>query len=164
MIMTTNRRSPTHDIYIYIINLKHQWDIWLSWLNINIREQKYNIYLLQATAPPAGTSQSEIYSADLCVCTISSRAAGGRWIRFCLIRVYWILSSRPSSNDQSALMLPYCVYKCKLIHIAAKRPQDSARAPSEPNTNYMYVSGETATHYNWSMLNSKRSKHISAKS
>lgn len=87
---------------------------------------------------------------------------GGRWISFCLIKVYWILSSQPSSNDQSALMLPYCVYKCKLINIAAKHPQDSERAPLEPNTNYMYVSGEMATQYIRSMLNSKRSKHIGA--
>lgn len=61
-------------------------------------------------------------------------------------------------------MHPYCVYKCKLINIAAKHPQDSERAPLEPNTNYMYVSGEMATQYIGSMPNSKRSKqYISAK-
>lgn len=39
-------------------------------------------------------------------------------------------------------MHPYHVYKCELINIAAKRPQDIERAPLEPNTNYMFVSGE----------------------
>lgn len=52
-------------------------------------------------------------------------------------------------------MHPYCVYKCELIHIAAKHPQDIERAPLEPNTNYMFVSGEMATQYIGSMWTSK---------
>ena len=49
------------------------------------------------------------------------------------------LSKSPKlfSNDQSALMRPYCVYKCELIYIAAKHPQDTEGAPLEPNTNYI---------------------------
>lgn len=34
-------------------------------------------------------------------------------------------------------MHPYRVYKCELIYIGAKHPQDSERAPLEPNTNYI---------------------------
>lgn len=48
---------------------------------------------------------------------------------------FW--TSQPSSNDQSALMHPYCVYKCELIYIGAKHPQDGEWAPLEPNTNYI---------------------------
>lgn len=34
-------------------------------------------------------------------------------------------------------MHPYCVYRCELINIAAKHPQDVERAPLDPNTNYI---------------------------
>lgn len=74
---------------------------------------------------------------------------------FCLIRVYWIVSSQQSSDDQSALKHPYCVYKCELINITAKHSQDNQRPPLKPNTNYMFSSGEMATQYNGSMWISK---------
>lgn len=78
--------------------------------------------------------QSKIIIASCCIFT----SWGLIMIdRSCLIPVYWIPTPQPSSNDQSALMHPYCVYKCELIYIAAKHPQDIERAPLEPNTNYI---------------------------
>ena len=32
-------------------------------------------------------------------------------------------------------MHPYCVYKCELIYIAGKLPEDTKKAALEPNTN-----------------------------
>lgn len=74
---------------------------------------------------------------------------------FWLIRVYWIVSSQQSSDDQSALKHPYCVYKCELINITAKHSQDNQRPPLKPNTNYGFSSGEMATQYTGSMWISK---------
>lgn len=57
------------------------------------------------------------------------------------------------SNDQSALIRPYCFYKCELIYIAAKHPQDieRERAIGTQSQLYMLVSGEMATQDTGSM-------------
>lgn len=82
---------------------------------------------------------------------------------FCLIGVYWTMSSQQSSDDQSALKHPYCVYKCELINITAKHSQDNQRPPLKPNTNYMFSSGGNGHSVHWINEDFKRSKqYISA--
>lgn len=97
----------------------------------------FNWYLQKQPKSSKNTKKKIHYDYHLeLLCTIRSwELMKIDWL--CLIKVYWILTSQPSSNDQSALMHPYCVYNCELIYIAAKHPQDIERAPLEPNTNYI---------------------------